>query len=240
MTIKLSIRRTILWLAALICAFITLGVAMPLAAHLEGREVARATFHVLNVKEEGSLPTLFSTTLLAIASTLLFVIARIERERGGRDVRYWRGLGVIFAYLAIDETAQLHEMLNRVHLGDMRVFAMLDGFAWVWFYGTLVALFALAYSRFLLRLPRDTAIVFLVSGACFVGGALGIDIIGAHLAVVEQIAGDRVQPVVRGILKALLMYSGVTLFIWCLLHHLRTYDLPIRLRFAPPTARMPS
>jgi hypothetical protein len=240
MTIRLSIRRTILWLAALICAFVALGIAMPLAAHVEGRDVARATFHVLNVRHEGSIPTLFSSTLLAIAATLLFTIARIERERGGRDARYWFVLALVFVYLAVDETAQLHETLNRFHIDNAGLFAVFDRFPWVWFYGPLVLVFAIAYGRFLLRLPRDTAIVFVVSGACFVGGALGIEIIGAHQIVVEHVSRDSLQYVVRGVLKELFMYSGVTLFIWCLLHRLRDDGVPIRLRFAPPPASTPA
>lgn len=240
MTIKLSIRRTILFLAALICVFVVIGIAMPLAAHVEGRDIARATFHVLNVRHEGSIPTLFSSTLLAIAATLLFAIARIERERGGRDARYWRFLALIFVYLAIDETAQLHETLNRFHIDDAGAFAVLDRFPWVWFYGPLVLAFAIAYGRFLLRLPRDTAIVFVISGACFVGGALGIEVIGAHQIVVEHIGRDSLHYVVRGVLKELFMYGGVTLFIWCLLHRLRDYGVPIRLRFAASPAPMPS
>lgn len=246
MTVNLSIRAVIRTLAILIVAFIAIGIAMPLAASLHGRDVARATFHLLNVRHEGSIPTLFDSGLLGFAALLLFLIARIERRRGGRDAGYWRLLAFIFAYLAVDETAQLHETLNRFHVDNAGTFAIFDRFPWVWFYTPIVLAFAVAYGGFLLRLPRDTAIVFIVSGVSFVGGAIGIEVVGAHQVVVEHLSRDSLQYVMRGVIKEFFMYSGITLFIWCLLHRLRGYGEPIAFRFArpdnplPPTASHPA
>jgi hypothetical protein len=246
MTVNLSIRAVIRTFAILIGAFIAIGIAMPLAASLHGRDVASATFHLLNVRHEGSIPSLFSSGLLAFAALLLFLIARIERARGGRDAGYWRLLAFVFVYLAIDETAQLHETLNRFHVDNAGLFAIFDRFPWVWFYTPLALGFAAAYGGFLLRLPRDTAIVFVVSGVSFVGGAIGIEIIGAHQIVVEHLSRDSLQYVTRGVIKEFFMYSGITLFIWCLLHRLRDYGEPIAFRFArphhplPPTASDPA
>lgn len=233
--IRMPVRAIILWLALAICAFGAINTAMPILAYLTDHDVARATFHVLNVRHEGSIPTLFSSSLLATASVLVFIVAAMERRLGHRDVTYWRGLGVAFAYLAVDETAQLHETLNHFHLSTNGIFAIFDRFPWVWFYTPLAVLFAVLYSRFLLRLPRREALVFIVSGALFVGGAIGIEEIGAYQVVADHISRDSLAYVLRGVSKEMLMYSGVTLFIWCLLRRIGAYSPPLCLRFGPDT-----
>jgi len=234
--IHLSVGGLVGWLAAIICILGMIGVAMPVLAYLTGHDVARATFHLLNVRHEGSIPTLFSSSLLAMASILLFVVSAMEKRHGGRDVAYWRGLGFAFAYLAVDETAQLHETLNHFSLGGTGFLAVFDRFPWVWFYTPLAALFAIAYGRFLLRLPRRTALIFILSGALFVGGAIGVEEVGAYQVVADHISRDSLAYVLRGVSKEMLMYGGVTLFIWCLLHRIRNYGEPLHLAFGAGTA----
>jgi hypothetical protein len=89
-------------------------------------------------------------------------------------------LAVGFVLLSIDEMASIHETL----LGRLGEFLAGDVFYFTWL-GTalvVVALAGLAYLRFLLALPRRFQGLFAASGALFLAGAVGAEMVGSEIA----------------------------------------------------------
>jgi hypothetical protein len=80
---------------------------------------------------------------------------------------------------------------------------------------------------FLLRLPRSTAIRFIIAGAIFVGGALGTELICGYLATnggLENIA-YKTTAAAQECLETL----GMMLFVMALLRHIATVAPALRM-----------
>ncbi len=131
-------------------------------------------------EEEKNLPTLFNVFLLIADMVALGTVAMFRFASGDRWRWHWLSLAAIFLFLSYDEAAQVHERLNGVMAGvvDARGFL---AFAWVVPALAFVLVVGLAFSRFLLNLPRRRAVLFVLAGALYVGGAVGVEMIGADL-----------------------------------------------------------
>ena len=133
---------------------------------------------------EANLPTLYSSVLLLLCSILLAVIGEARHRSGAPFANHWRCLAVIFLYLCVDESVSLHEHLNR----PLRSFLDLPGifhYAWVIPYSITLGFLLLVYRGFIVHLPEGTRRLFLVAGIAYVSGALGLELLGAHLAVLH-------------------------------------------------------
>jgi hypothetical protein len=51
-------------------------------------------------------------------------------------------------------------------------------FAWIIPYGLAFIIFAVIYLRFLIKLPKKIMLLFILSGAIYISGAIGIEMIG--------------------------------------------------------------
>ena len=120
---------------------------------------------LFDVDEEESIPTWFSSMLLLITSITLFLVAILCKQNKDKNANYWLGLGAGFAFMSVDEIAGFHETLNTVTQVSWAV------------PGLVVALVVGGmYLKFLTALPSATAIRFMMSGAIFVGGAVGVEL----------------------------------------------------------------
>lgn len=162
-------------LAAVLLVAANLGMqAYRLVAHQE-HVVGLA---MISMDGENNLPALFSTLLLFCASLILALIAVLERRHEGIDVSKWAILAAGFLLMTLDEALSFHEktiaplraLLGGQHLGIFFFAWVIPGFALVCVLGTF-------FLRFLFRLPRRTAIAFVISAAIYLGGALGIELI---------------------------------------------------------------
>ncbi len=122
---------------------------------------------LFDLDEENNIPTWFSSFLLANNA---FVLYLISQRLGVKYQKHWFSLAIGFLILSIDETAGLHESFHSV----------ID-FNWAIAGGGLVFLVALAYLPFLLSLDRGLALWFVVSGAVFVSGAIGVELLAADM-----------------------------------------------------------
>jgi len=127
----------------------------------QGHWLVRQLF---DVDEEDTIPTWFATALLLFCAQLLYAIATAKSRQANRFFRHWLGLAIGFLLLSIDEVAGLHEILNTA----------ID-VPWTIPAAFLLAIVALAYVRFLLHLPAGCRIRFVLAGALFVGGAVGVE-----------------------------------------------------------------
>ncbi|HEX7045156.1 MAG TPA: hypothetical protein VF203_11145 [Burkholderiales bacterium] len=169
---------------------------------------------LFSVSSEGALPTWYSAVTLLLCAVLLGVIAAVYRGQPFRA--HWSALAVIFGLMSLDEATAIHEMLTtplhaRLNTGGALFFAwVIPGLAFV-------AVLALAYVRFLWSLPRRTGGLFLLAGATYVAGALGMEM-AAGLYV--EARGYTFVYGLMATAEEVLEMGGVALFIYGLLDHL--------------------
>jgi hypothetical protein len=141
---------------------------------------------MFNLDEEANAPTYYSSFLLLSCSSLLFLIGVLSARCGDRYHLCWKGLGTIFLFLSIDETAQIHEILLapvEQYLPSLNILPSL----WVLPYGA-AALVALAiFVPILVRVPAKVRWAMVLAGFIYVGGAAGVDqIAGIYLTTGHQ------------------------------------------------------
>ncbi len=146
-------------MAALLAVHIVLQVW-----HYQWHKLPWLLRQIFDVNEEDALPTWYSSSLLLLASALLYIVSRRKRADGDPWMLYWYGLSLGFAFLSIDEVAGFHETLNSL----IEVSWTIPG-------GVVAAFVGLLYLKFLLHLPARTRWLFIVSGCVFLGGALGVE-----------------------------------------------------------------
>lgn len=167
---------------------------------------------LLSLSEEGNLPTWYSAVLLFSCALALFVVAAEVRHAKGLFLRRWQLLGVIFVYLSIDESVQLHEHLNGL-------FSFRGALYFGWIIPVAVALvpLALGYLRLLLGLPAPIRRRFVIAGVMYVGGALGMEIpLGLW---VERHGEDTLGYAVIDWVEETLEMAGAALFLLAIVRH---------------------
>jgi len=181
--------------------------------------------------DEGNIPTLYSSIALALASLFLFVIGYLKKKLF-QEYLYWLVLGSIFLLLSFDEAASMHEKLNKVFNSIFPQIPDFLSFSWVipYFFITLfIGLFSL---KFIKSLPASTALLFIVSGAIFVSGAIGMEIIGAFLWA-KEIRQESILYNISVTLEELLEMLGIVIFNYALLDYFRNeYGDIVTLQFS--------
>jgi hypothetical protein len=173
---------------------------------------------LLDFHQEGNIPTFFSVSLALFSVILLTIIAIDARHRASPDARYWFVLAGGFLFLAYDEAFQVHEKLMApmsALLGESR--SNLLHFSWVVPAGIAVILAIMYFLRFLLRMPIATRRRLLTAGMLFVGGAIGLELIGgAYFASYGDTLGYHLLVMVEEGLEM----AGLATLIYALLGHM--------------------
>lgn len=162
---------------------------------------------------ENNLPTCFSTLALFLCSALLAAIATGEARRSGYRPFYWYALSGMFLFLSMDEMMSIHERLTdplNSLISESEVFH----YAWVLPYGVLVVIVASVFVRFLLYLPRRTALFFIISGALYVAGALGFEKLSGYHS--SGFGNLNITYVALQTIEEVLEISGTILFLYAL------------------------
>ncbi|MDN5870697.1 MAG: hypothetical protein L0H73_08275 [Nitrococcus sp.] len=137
---------------------------------------------------ERSVPAAFSMLLLLLGSILVAQVALARRARGGALWRWWL-LGALFLYAGFDEYLGLHERASRYVAGVVDATGLLY-YPWV-LPGTSAALVvAILMARLVLEFPRPIRRLAVCSGVLYLGGALGVEMLGA--AANERYGADSV------------------------------------------------
>ena len=68
-------------------------------------------FNLFNIRTEGNIPAYYSSITILFASFLLGFIS-LFRKTNGLSYSLWLVLSIIFFYLSIDESVQLHERVG--------------------------------------------------------------------------------------------------------------------------------
>ena len=184
-----------------------------------------------NFDREDSVPTYFSALILLISASILGLIAFLKRKEKDSFAIHWMTMSLIFLGLSIDESVSFHEILTEPFRSNLQLSGFLR-FSWVIPVGIFVIFFCISYLKFFLALPKKMKVMFFVSGAVYVFGALGLEMIGGSIY-----KGDGSLDVTEQSLTYMLVttteetleMTGILLFIYTLLQYIKAYNPKIKL-----------
>ena len=174
-----------------------------------------AAIDLFDANQEMNVPTFYSAFILVLSSLLLIRIS-VHKNRQDESYIHWLILGLIFLFLTIDELYSVHNRLG----GSLAQILGTSGYLhndWVIPY-TIATIFILTmYSRFLLALPKRTAILFVVAGLIYLAGAVGFEVIGGHhIELYQRDLTYHIYATIEEFLEIL----GISIFIYSLLSYI--------------------
>ena len=131
---------------------------------------------------EGNFPSVYSGIALAFSALLLFIIGHLEKQKRSKYSRSWMILSGVFLFLAIDEMVSIHEFFVLEPVRESMGLSGIFYFTWVLPAIIILAVFVIAFSKFLRSLNRKTRMQFILAGVVFVLGAVGCEMIGGYVA----------------------------------------------------------
>ena len=188
--------------------------------------------HYFNFDRESNFPSLYSALTLGFCSYLLHIIATVKKCRQAKFVAYWKALSFIFLYMAVDEACTIHELLIPILRGTINARGVLY-FAWVVPALFLLIIFLLIFRQFIQNLPAKTRTMFILAGSIYVGGAIGMEMVGGYIA--DTFGFDTFAYGMAARIEELLEMFGILIFINQLLIYLQSQltDIYFSLSFRP-------
>jgi len=161
---------------------ITLSVLTKISTFVLGHGNLLGLIPKFDMDKEANIPTLFNSLLLAISGVLFFIQHNSKKlDDPLHERKRILILGVVFSYMALDEITSLHELLINP-LREVFDFSGAFHFSWVVVGLLVVALFLVYFIPFFLKKPRAVQIGLSLAGFLYVGGALGIEMLGGAYA----------------------------------------------------------
>lgn len=160
---------------------IALSILANILTYVFGHGFLYGLIPEFNLDKENNIPTIFISLLLAGAAFLFWIVGK---DAQNRLEPYHRRYGVItgvLVFMALDEMSSLHELL----INPLQATGLFSGafhFSWVVVYIPLLLLFGLWMLRFYLSLSRDMKLGLFLAAVVYVGGALGIEMVGGMIA----------------------------------------------------------
>lgn len=225
-------------LGALALLLLLVSIVGQLAIHMGGFADTYRLVRLTSVDAEKNIPTAFSVLLLLFAAQLLALIAVLRSRQADSLVGYWAALALGFVLMAADEAWELHEMLVAPVRGLMSDDRLgIFHFAWVVPGIALVLVLGLFFLKFLLRLPRKTRVSFVIAAALYLGGAIGVELIGGRYAEAHGQANLTFSMLAT--IEENLEMVGSIVFIRALLAHLAEHYPDVQFRFDAEPSSVP-
>jgi hypothetical protein len=184
---------------------------------------------------EYNLPAIYSSLAIWFSAVLLWLIYCHARKHGSAEAPYWKVLSLIFVCLGIDELASIHEILGRLAPAIWKLLPWLShSRRWIYPVLPLLGVFALYFWPFYRRLPHWVRLHFSIAGLVYVGGAIGIEFMGAWFADLKHLPG--LYRSLFSVIEEGLEMIGIVLFNRALLFYIQA-NLPksaIELRVHEP------
>ena len=212
---------TVRVLACIVVLLVVAGAWGQMYRLATSRESVSLLVPMFDLDNENNAPSLFSALQLLLAAILLESIAAGKRLRQAPLRWYWTALAIGFLVLAIDEGVALHERVGWPLARWLRRHGVLmpiaPGFTWI-IPGVAGAVAAgLVLRGFLTRLPVRISRHFLIAGAMFAAGALGVEAIEGRWFALH--GDDNYTFVLLVVLEESLEMTGVLLFIRALFRY---------------------
>eukprot|EP00439_Symbiodinium_sp_Y106_P088056 s1_g592.t1 len=189
---------------------VLLGVLREVFVFQIGTDTVLQDLRHFALDAERNLGAWYSSALMVLIAACAMVNWHKDRVRDGLVSYSWVFIAVVFFCLSIDETVGFHETVDvplRNHFELTGIFYN----PWVFFGAAFVAGFVALLVPFLLDLPRHIAILFVVSGAIYVGGALGMEPLDAFF---EHGYGEgHLYQVIATSIEEAMEMLGLTLFL---------------------------
>lgn len=140
-------------------------------------------FELFFVDNENNVPTFFAVLLFIMCGLLLIYIGLITRFKNERFSKLWTILAIGFFYLACDDFMVLHEKLTKPTNVLFRYLKISNDiqFSWVIPVVAILILVGIFFIPFFIHLPHRTKILFIVAGAIFLTGAIGMETLGGSI-----------------------------------------------------------
>lgn len=227
--VHLSPRRTLRFLIFVIVGLNLASIVGQLTTYFLPDYLSRDFLALLfYVDAEQNIPSFYSMCTLLFCSVLLATIAYAKKVAGSRYVPYWGALSIIFLGLSLDEAFSFHEQLIdplRSALNTSGIFH----FAWVIPGSIFVLLCLLAFWGFLCVLPKKTRHLFLIAGAIYVAGSLGMEMINGYYA--SLFGKWNIVYAIITTLEECFEMLGIAVFIYALLSYMSlSMDLDLGIR----------
>ena len=226
----------VLGVAALL--LVLASVTGQLLKYIGGHEFVYGLVRLFYVDYENTVPSFFSASLLLMAALLLALITTLKQAAHATYKFQWALLSFTFLFMAIDEAASIHEML----IGPMRGLLGQQArgvffFAWVIPGFAIAMIFGLSYLQFLLHLPFKTRWNVILAATLYLGGAIGMELIGGRYADVNGM--ENLTYSMAATVEESLEMAGVIVFIYALLHYITDNYQEIRVQLDHTAACSP-
>ncbi len=234
MTIRLKPRSSVILFAAIIGCLFLADAGTLVAKYYFGHDYLLGFVPLFDLDQEQNVPTYFATAQLLMCAGLAFVIGAAERGRGGRDYRYWIGLGFMCLFMSLDELVGIHERivnpLLRPHngaSGPREPFYV----SWIIPYTALVAVLGLSYLRFVRRLPARIRRLVIVSAVLYLAGAIVAVLIAGYCFESRSNWGKDLTYGLNALCAETLEMGGILVLIYALMTYIDRYlpDLGLRI-----------
>jgi hypothetical protein len=201
------------------------SIAGTLSTYFLGHGKVLGLVQAFDLDKEGNIPTWYAASTLLVCSILLATIAQAKKTQGALYTLYWRVLALIFLCLSLDEAAEIHELWGPLLRSELDVKGFLY-FAWVIPGGAFALIVFLFYLRFLAALPPRTRYLFLIAGIVYVGGAIGMETVGASVFFYSGLEHSFMFAMMTTIEEFLEML-GILVFIYALLSYMRSQRVQV-------------
>lgn len=181
MQLKLSPSLLARWQWGLVIALLLACLGAYIFGAATGHLNLFGLIRLLDVGQEQSLPSWFSTFNLLFAAVLAAGIWRTDTAapegRAG-----WGATAALLLFMSLDEGAAIHEILNDVqrYLSARQLTPdWLPSHPWLVLGAPLALLVGMLFVPFLWRMQRALAARLIAAGFIFLGGAVGMEAMGA-------------------------------------------------------------
>jgi len=226
MRVSLSSNFVAKCLTVLVAGLVLLSLAGQFSGHVLGHGRLLGFVDMFDLDAETNIPTYVSVLLFAWAALLTSLVARHAWSNRAPYRWHWLGLAVALVYMSIDDFAMLHESLVE----PIQSYFGLTYFTWVFPGMVVVALFAAAYIPFLWSLDPRWKWLFAASGAMFVGGAIGGELVQGWYLTTHDGTVTLTYELIATVEETLELMSLV-LLIYTLLEFLRVRGVDLHVSF---------
>lgn len=209
-------------IALLAMQLLTWAVA---AAGYPGQYGIRALF---DFDTEASIPAMFAAISLMTCGLLLAAVYARCRANERPHCWRWALLALVFVFLAADEAVSIHEKISEV----INRFVKGDGilsYVWVVPYGIAAMAGIVLYWPWICDLPRSIRLRLILAAVLYLGGAIGLEMVGAWLWDNELRQSHWYTLEVT--IEELCELVGVGVFICALIDYLRLLNARVLLDF---------
>ena len=210
-------RKLVKSLGLLVICLIFAGLTTHLASSFTGHPSIFGLVRLFDLDYENNVPTWYQSLTLLFCSILLAAIAFEKKIKSSSWFYQWRNLSIIFLFLSLDEMVSIHEMLVQPLKQGLHTSGLLT-YAWVIPGAIFVLIVFLKYLKFLLFLPVKTRNLFLLAGTLYVGGAIGLEMVGGYIN--NLYGSENLMYLAEVIGEEFLEMSGVLVFIYALLSYI--------------------